>query len=206
MKWIGRLVAFTIFAAAFAPGTAATDEDREKALLEMMKDRDHSIQEIVRSETGGETEAERKRLKALVGSLFDFRRFSQLSLGRHWKERTEDERAEFTDLCKRLVEKNYADPKLYTKSEKIDYIDAEVDGTDALVKTMVYYKSEQSAIDYKLHLVDGKWLIYDMVVDDLRVSRNNRSQFSKEIRKSSYEGLVRKLKDKLDKENNDAKG
>ncbi len=205
MKWIGQLAVFAIFAAAFAPGTAATDEDREKALLEMMKDRDHAIQEIVRSETGGETEAERKRLKALVGSLFDFGRFSQLSLGRYWKERTGEEQAEFTDLCRRLIEKNYADPKLYTKSEKIDYIDAEIDGTDALLKTMVYYKSEQSTIDYKFHLVDGNWLIYDMVVDDLKISRNNRSQFYKEIRKSSYEGLVQKLKDKLDKENNDGK-
>ncbi len=206
MKWIGRLAVFAIFAGSTAAVGAASNEGQAEALLEMMKARDRSIQEIVRSKTEGQTEAERKQLKAIIGDLFNFRRFSELSLGRYWKERTEEEQTEFTDLCRRLIQKNYADPKLYTKSEKIDYIGAEVNGADALVKTVVYYKSEQSTIDYKFHLMDSKWLIYDMVIDDLRVSRNNRSQFYKEIRKNSYESLVRKLKNKLSCKSNDGKG
>ncbi len=206
MKWIGRLAVFAIFAGGTAAVGAASNEGQAEALLEMMKARDRSIQEIVRSKTEGQTEAERKQLKAIIGDLFNFRRFSELSLGRYWKERTEEEQTEFTDLCRRLIQKNYADPKLYTKSEKIDYIGAEVNGADALVKTVVYYKSEQSTIDYKFHLMDSKWLIYDMVIDDLRVSRNNRSQFYKEIRKNSYESLVRKLKNKLSCKSNDGKG
>lgn len=206
MKWIGRLAVCAIFAGGTAAVGAASNENQAEALLEMMKARDRSIQEIVRSKTEGQTQAERKRLKEIVGDLFNFRRFSELSLGRYWKERTEEEQTEFTDLCRRLIQKNYADPKLYAKSDKIDYIGAEVNGTDALVKTVVHYKSEQSTIDYKLHLVDSKWLIYDMIIDDLRVSRNNRSQFYKEIRKRSYESLVRKLKDKLSTKSNDGKG
>lgn len=171
----------------------------------MVKGRDRSIQEIVRSETKGETEAERERLKAIVGEVFDYEAFGRLSLGRDWRKRTDAERAEFIDLNRRLVEKNYADPKLYTKAEKIDYTGVEVDSADAVVKTVVHYKSEKSEIDYKLHRVDGKWLIYDMVIDELSVSRSNRSQFRKEIRKSSYEGLIRKLKDKLVEATDDGK-
>ena len=168
--------------------------------LEMMKARDQSIKEIVNSETKGETPVERDSLKAVVGDLFDFQEFSRLALGRYWKERTEAEQAEFTDLCRQLIEKNYADPKLYTKSDKIDYIGSELEGTKGLVKTVVYYKNEESSIDYKLHPVNGQWRVYDMVIDDLSITRSNRSQFYKEIRKTSFEGLVKKLKDKLQEE------
>ena len=174
--------------------------EKGAALLELIKARDRAIREIVNSETGGETEAERNRLKELIGALFDYRRFSELSLGRYWKERTEAERKAFTDLCRRLAEKNYADPKLYTKSERIDYGGVEVNGAEAVVQTEVYYKGEMSNIDYKMHEVNAKWFIYDMIVDDLSVTRNNRAQFRKEIRKSSYEGLVQKLKNKLEEE------
>ena len=174
--------------------------DEAPDLLEMMKARDQSIKEIVNSETKGETPVERDSLKAVVGDLFDFQEFSRLALGRYWKERTEAEQAEFTDLCRQLIEKNYADPKLYTKSDKINYIKSELEGTKGLVKTVVYYKDEESSIDYKLHPVNGQWRVYDMVIDDLSITRSNRSQFYKEIRKTSFEGLVKKLKDKLQEE------
>ncbi|MBB27321.1 MAG: hypothetical protein CME25_00230 [Gemmatimonadetes bacterium] len=180
------------------PGVLIADEAPD--LLEMMKARDQSIKAIVNSETKGETPVERDSLKAVVGDLFDFQEFSRLALGRYWKERTEAEQAEFTDLCRQLIEKNYADPKLYTKSDKIDYIGSELEGTKGLVKTVVYYKDEESSIDYKLHPVNGQWRVYDMVIDDLSITRSNRSQFYKEIRKTSFEGLVKKLKDKLQEE------
>ena len=180
------------------PGLLIADEAPD--LLEMMKARDQSIKEIVNSETKGETPVERDSLKAVVGDLFDFQEFSRLALGRYWKERTEAEQAEFTDLCRQLIEKNYADPKLYTKSDKINYIESELEGTKGLVKTVVYYKDEESSIDYKLHPVNGQWRVYDMVIDDLSITRSNRSQFYKEIRKTSFEGLVKKLKDKLQEE------
>jgi phospholipid transport system substrate-binding protein len=180
------------------PGVLIADEAPD--LLEMMKARDQSIKEIVNSETKGETPVERDSLKAVVGDLFDFQEFSRLALGRYWKERTEAEQTEFTDLCRQLIEKNYADPKLYTKSDKINYIESELEGTKGLVKTVVYYKDEESSIDYKLHPVNGQWRVYDMVIDDLSITRSNRSQFYKEIRKTSFEGLVKKLKDKLQEE------
>ena len=173
------------------------------ALLEMVKSRDRAIQDIVRSETKGDTPEERAKLKAIVGELFDFQTFSRESLGRDWAARTEEERADFVAVNRQLIEKNYADPALYTKAEKIDYTGVAVDSTQAVVKTVVHYKRESSTIDYKLHLVEDKWLIYDMVIDELSVARSNRSQFRREIRKSSFAGLMNKLKEKLSEETSD---
>jgi len=196
VKKIQYMFVIYAFAMLLAPSFAGAEEDAPD-LLEMMKSRDASIKQIVNSETRGETPAERDSLKAVVGDLFDFKEFSRLALGRYWSERTEAEQVEFTNLCRQLIEKNYADPKLYTKSDRIDYIGSEVEDSKGIVKTVVYYKDEESSIHYKLHPVNGQWRVYDMVIDDLSVTRSNRSQFYKEIRKTSFDGLVNKLKKKL---------
>ena len=206
MRNFGWIVAILVVVGGLSASAEQPAADTDPGLVEMMKARDRAIQDIVRSETEGNTEAEREQLKSIVGELFDFERLSRTSLGRYWRERTEAERDEFIGLYRRLIEKNYADPKLYTKSDRIEYLGSGGEGAEAVLKTMVYYKAEKSTIDYRFHTVDGKWLIYDMVIDDLSIARNNRSQFYKEIRKSSYEGLVQKLKDKLLKESEDGKG
>jgi phospholipid transport system substrate-binding protein len=184
----------------------AAELDQSQALLDMVKSRDQAIQDIVRSQTKGETPEEREQLKAIVGDLFDFEALSELSLGRSWAERTGEERKEFVDLNRRLIEKNYADPKLYTKAEKIVYTGVEIEGNEALVKTVVHYKTEKSGIDYQMHLIEDKWLIYDMIVDDLSIGKSNRSQFRKEIKKTSFEGLMEKLRKKLDTDASGEKG
>jgi len=184
----------------------AAEADQSQALLDMVKSRDKAIQDIVRSKTKGETPKERAKLKAIVAELFDFAALSELSLGSSWSERTEAEQKEFTELNRLLIEKNYADPKLYSKAEKIDYAGVEIDGQEALVKTVVFYKTEKSHIDYQMHLVNGKWLIYDMIVDDLSIGKSNRSQFRKEMRKTSFEGLMDKLRQKLDADGSEEKG
>jgi phospholipid transport system substrate-binding protein len=199
MKFFTYTFVLYLVMAIGLPGNPVAQEEAPD-LLEMMKSRDQSIKEIVNSETKGETPAERDSLRAVVGDLFDFREFSRLALGRYWKERTEAEQVEFTGLCRQLIEKNYGNPKLYTKSDKIDYIGSELEGTKGLVKTVVYYKDEESSIDYKLHPLNGQWRVYDMVIDDLSITRSNRSQFYKEIRKSSFEGLLKKLRNKLGRE------
>ena len=180
-------------------GGAAWSEDAP-FLLDLVKDRNQAIEKIVKSPTEGETPEERAQIKAIVSELFDFESFSEVSLGRYWKERSDAEKVEFTSLCRRLIERNYADPKLYKKAEKVEYVGASIDGDTGEVKTLVSYKTEESAIDYQLKKVGDTWLIYDMVIDDLSIAKNNRSQFRREIRKTSYEGLVRKLKDKLTKD------
>lgn len=205
MRILSYIIVFYAFVGYLGPGLALGAGQAELLLQSMIK-RDRSIKAIVNSETAGETAEERERLRAIVEGMFDFRRFGMVALGRHWQRRTEAEQAEFADLCRRLIVKNYADPKLYTKSEKIEYLGSEVDSTEGVVRTIVHYRDEQSHIDYKLHPVNEEWLVYDMVIDDLSVARNNRSQFYKEIRKSSYEGLVKKLRDKLNEDEADGKG
>ena len=49
----------------------------------------------------------------------------------------------------------------------------------------------------KLINENGDWKVYDFVIEGVSMIRNYRSQFTKIIRKDSYEVLVQKLTDKI---------
>jgi hypothetical protein len=49
---------------------------------------------------------------------------------------------------------------------------------------------------YKLRRVDGKWKVDDAVVENISIINNYRSQFDRVISSSSYDELVKRLRDK----------
>ncbi len=187
-----------------ARGVKSSEVTLEQKLIDTMKKRDSAIRTIALSTEGPLDPRGREKMKAIVGDAFDYHELSRRSLKKHWPKRTPAERKEFADLYRRLIEKSYADPKLYRKVEKIVYDGADVVNSLARVKTTVHYKGETSAMVYALHRVGEKWLIIDMVIDDVSVVRNNRQNFYREIAKSSYGKLVEKIKNKLSEEPSDS--
>ena len=57
-------------------------------------------------------------------------------------------------------------------------------------------KGEQSVVIYRLKHTDGKWKVYDAVVENISIVNNYRSQFERVISKSSYEELKKMLREK----------
>ena len=53
---------------------------------------------------------------------------------------------------------------------------------------------------YQLLRRDGNWQIYDIVIEGVSLVNNYRTQFNNIISQESYEGLVKKLKLKLEQE------
>jgi phospholipid transport system substrate-binding protein len=49
-------------------------------------------------------------------------------------------------------------------------------------------------VDYRLHQVNGRWMVYDVAVSGVSFVANYRGQFDKAIRTSSYQGMMRDLK------------
>ena len=58
-------------------------------------------------------------------------------------------------------------------------------------------KNTEIPVMYKLRTKDQKWLAYDMVVEGVSLVNNYRTQFSDILAKSSFEGLMKKLREKM---------
>jgi phospholipid transport system substrate-binding protein len=78
---------------------------------------------------------------------------------------------------------------IYT-GERVDGDYAEVD-----VK-IVTKKNTEIPVVYKLRSRDQEWWAYDMVIEGVSLVNNYRTQFSDIMAKSSFEGLMKKLREK----------
>ncbi|SUZ54355.1 uncharacterized protein METZ01_LOCUS7209 [marine metagenome] len=139
----------------------------------------------------------REKLRKTIGFRFNYNQMVRRSLARNYKNRTNKEREEFTGLFKKLLENSYASKIENYQDETINYVDEKVKGKYALVKTEIVRKDGTIDVDYKLIKEDGRWTVYDFVIEEVSLIRNYRSQFSKIIKTESYGALVAKLTKKI---------
>jgi len=57
-------------------------------------------------------------------------------------------------------------------------------------------KGQEFSVNYRLHKVNGDWKVYDVVIEDISLVNNYRSQFNRVLATSSYEELVNRMKGK----------
>jgi phospholipid transport system substrate-binding protein len=145
-------------------------------------------------------QAERQeRLHKLADQAFDWQEVARRALAVHWRERTPQEQQEFVGLFKDLVETTYINRLETSAQEKreIQYVGEQLDGPRAVVKTtVVTRRNQQVPIEYRLHKVDGRWLIYDVLIEGISLVNNYRAQFNRIITSSSYNDLIQKMKNR----------
>jgi len=70
-----------------------------------------------------------------------------------------------------------------------------------VVETEVSHPKEgQVGIEYKLRKTKGKWMVDDVLLDGVSMATNVRSQVQQVIAKESYQGLVKRMREKLAEE------
>ncbi len=139
-----------------------------------------------------------ERLREVVYPLFNFPEMARRSLGFHWRQLSREERQKFVTVFTNLLERSYA--------SKIDLYDGETavftsevveDNYARVDSKIISKKGEEFSVDYKLIRTNGDWRIYDVLVEHISLVNNYRSQFNRVIVNSSYENLIKKIKQKL---------
>jgi phospholipid transport system substrate-binding protein len=144
-----------------------------------------------------QAEAKRKELKNVVYPQFDFTEMARRSLGSHWQRRSPEEQREFVRLFTELVESAYMTNLDGYQGEKVVIGGEKQDDEFAEVNTkIITKKGEEFAVNYKLRQAGNEWKIYDVVIENISIVNNYRSQFNRVIAQSSFDDLFRKMKDK----------
>jgi len=143
----------------------------------------------------------RAKIRQVVLQRFGFTEMAKRSLGRHWAERTPEERKEFVRLFTDLLERAYIDRVDGYSGEQVVYLGESVEGNYSEVRSKIVTKKNQEIpITYRLLKNDSNWEVYDVIVEGVSLVNNYRTQFSKIIRTSSYQELVKKMQVKLEGE------
>ncbi len=125
---------------------------------------------------------------------------AQRSLGVHWRQLTDKQRAHFVQIFIQLVKNNYSNTlDRYTKDAQFFFDSEHVEGDFAEVQTRIQSPSQEKplSIVYRLHQQEGEWFVYDVVAENVSMVQNYRNQFARIIADSSFDGLVQVIEQKL---------
>jgi phospholipid transport system substrate-binding protein len=140
-------------------------------------------------------------MKQIVNGFLDYGELAHKSLAQHWSEISEKQRTVFVSTLKDLIEKNYVKQLTNNLDYQVVYRDQKVNGDEAQVETNVKVrtkgKSTDTEIDYKLHRVGGRWMVYDLITDEVSMVTNYKSQFHKIITRDGFDELLKKMQKKI---------
>ena len=175
----------------FAPNAAA------ETAKEQLQGTMNRVIEVLRTIRGPEDiERNRNSLRQILLTRFDFAAMAQKSLGNRWKDLNGKEE-EFVSAFTDFVEHSYMSTLGSYRGEKVVYDRDRANGESAEVDTRVVGgQGNPIKIEYKLHLTDGQWMVYDAVIDDVSLIGNYRSQFARVLQTASLGELIQNLREK----------
>jgi phospholipid transport system substrate-binding protein len=140
-----------------------------------------------------------KKLREITDRAMDWDTMAKSSLGHHWRGLGETERAEFVNVFKELLARQYRDDvDRFRGNESIAFGEDERKAELVTVKTTLTTASgENVPINYTLHQVGNRWLVEDVSVEGVSMTNHYRKTFDRFLVNNPFAGLVVKLKQKL---------
>lgn len=143
-------------------------------------------------------ETKKKKLRIIYDQTFDGVELGKRTLGRNWNSLTVPQRQEFVTLFRQVLEKAYMDRILAYTNEKIVYErESMLSATQAEVQTKVVTASKEIPITYRVILKGGTWKAYDVLIENVSLVVNYRTQFNDILAKNSPEQLLNILRKKV---------
>jgi phospholipid transport system substrate-binding protein len=193
--WI-RCGILTMVAVLASPlsGQAGTPTETVKQLVESVRAYKKETPTLSAQERAANTQAQKVAEEALA-----IQDLAKNVLGAQWEKIGANEQKNFTRLLVNLFQKvAYPKSAEFFGDLHIEYTNERINGNEAVVETTVSHPKEgQVAIEYQLHQAQGKWTIHDVLLDGVSMVTNVRTQIQQVIAKESYQGLVKRMRDKL---------
>jgi phospholipid transport system substrate-binding protein len=190
---------FLVAAAAASPAVAPRDvvQGAVTRVIATLEDAKFNQPGEALTASGPTADRVRSEIRRIATELFDFDEVARRALSRHWAGRTRAEQTEFIALFTDLLERSYVGKIESYSGEKIVYTGEVVDGTYATVRSrIVTRRRTDTALDYRMHEIDGRWKVYDVLIDGVSFVSTYRSEFNRVIQSSSYDELVERLRKK----------
>ena len=139
-----------------------------------------------------------EKLRVIYKDMFDEMEFSRRTLTRNWQKFTPAQRKEFVDLFEKVLEKAYLDKILDYSNEKfVFYKENVLSDNQVEVQSKVITSSKEIPMFYRMILKNDKWKVYDVVVENVSLVQNYRTQFNEILVGNTPEQLLETLRKKV---------
>ena len=143
-------------------------------------------------------EAKKEKLRVIYKGMFDEVEFSRRTMASNWAKLNPAQQTEFVVLFEQILEKAYIDKILDYSNEKVDFYKEDMKkDTQAEIQTKIVTSSKEIPIFYRVILKDGKWRVFDVVVENVSLVQNYRTQFNDILANKTPEQLLEILRKKV---------
>ena len=151
--------------------------------VQLIRKKDNELQGLLKKGKILSSPARKKRTKELINGIFDFQELGQ---------------KEFVEAFQSMIEHSSLKKLEVYKSDSTRYSEPEYNSKKDRVKitARTYLDGQESVLVYKMHLKDGQWRAWDLVIDDLSTYRNYKEQFKRKLKTKTIDDLIQLLKDK----------
>ena len=185
-----------------APGTALGQDQEGPASI--VRTYYAQVLEVMAEEKVSKEQL-KQELQGMARDVFTFQIMAQMSLGRSWQDLSTKQQKEFVDLFTRLLENTYFQKIENRLSAVRDYSSQDLQVTDEIVfssrkaevQSKIAYKDTYVPVNYRFVKMDGTWKIYDVLVEEVSLVQNYRSQFTDRLQKISVSDFMREIRDKV---------
>jgi len=140
-----------------------------------------------------------QRVTRLANQTLGVREVCERALGKQWAVLSAAQRGDFVRLVRQLFAKvAYPKSSGFFGDLEIEFTGERINGERAVVQTVVRHPQEGLvAIDYQLKHRQSGWVINDILLDEVSLAVDLRSQIQKVLREESYARLLQRMRDKL---------
>ena len=138
----------------------------------------------------------RMRIEQEVAGIFDFTEFTSRTVGPRWAAFTPEQRQKFTEAFESLLKATYLDRVDGYNGEKVDYLGEQVSpkGDRVEVRTTLGMQGNKVvSVNYRMLPKDGNWVVYDVIIENISLVMNYRTQFQELLLKGSPEALITRI-------------
>src|ERR1041384_3786171 len=145
----------------------------------------------------GRSQERRRQIEQVIRHRVNFGQMAQYTLGAPWTRLSDLEQEEFVSLFVELLRDRVANNIDQYYGEQIFYLDEQGEGDFAQVSTNLSGPKVDTALDFRLENHSGEWLVYDVVIDGTSIVSNYRAQIGQIIQDTTYAGLVKMMKQRV---------
>lgn len=139
----------------------------------------------------------REQVESLVLKRFDFKVMSKYTLATNWKKATAQQQEQFQELFAQLLRNTYLNRIDAYSNEKVIYQRQRIKNNKAEVDTLVVSGNSEIPIRYRLYLKGDLWLTYDVIIEEVSLVNNYRTNYKSIISKDGIDGLLIQMSEKV---------
>lgn len=140
----------------------------------------------------------KEQVSGLVQEYLNMESMARRTLGSYWDEATEEQRQQFSDLFVQVLEGTYLNRIGDYSDGSVKFLKQRVKGNKAIVDTQIHTDDLEIPVQYKMIYVDGRWQVFDLVIEGVSLIKNYRSSYGEIIRRRGYDGLLQLMEEKVE--------